>query len=1107
MGRISGVAPLVGGVALRLTDKPAEDLAVAGSALTFGIVSGAPDLAVHADTSRLSRENAEALLRQMAATFAAFAGTERPERISGLPVMSRDEANALVLDRNRTERAYDHEALVHQLIERQAKSTPDATALISGGQTLIYRELDQRADRIAATLAARGVGPDKLVGLYVSRSCDLVVAALAILKAGGAYVPLDPAYPPDRIALMIEDSGLSIILTDDGLTPPLGSANVEVLTVDQAALASEAQASPPSNAASPSNLAYVIYTSGSTGRPKGVMVEHRNVVNFFAGMNDRIPRTDEAQPVWLAVTSLSFDISVLELFWTLANGFAVVINSSRQRPVVSPRRRAAGSKPMDFSLYFWGNDDGAGPRKYQLLLDGARFADAHGFRAVWTPERHFHAFGGPYPNPSVTGAAVAAVTSNIDIRAGSCVVPLHHPARVAEEWAVIDNISNGRAGIAFASGWMPEDFLLRPENAPPNNKTAMLRDVETVRKLWRGEAVPFPAPNGKQVDVITQPRPVSRDLPVWVTTAGNPDTYREAARLGANVLTHLLGQSIDEVADKIRIYRETLKETGRNPADYTVTLMLHTLIGQDREEVRNIAREPMKDYLRSAAALIKQYAWAFPAFKKPQGVSNPMDIDLQSLDPEEFDAIIEFAFLRYFDDSGLFGTVDDALNRVDQLTAIGVDEIACLIDFGVKTEVALEALKPLAEVVAAARAPASEVATDAEEDATLAALIRHHGVTHMQATPSMAAMALMSAEDRAALKSVRHLFTGGEALQPALINDLRSVTDATIENMYGPTETTIWSSTGPASTRSEGAVPLGKPIANTQLYILDDMQRLVPQGVAGELCIGGDGVTRGYLGRPDLTTERFLQNPFVDGGRIYRTGDLVRIGEDSEIHFLGRADHQVKVRGFRIELGEIEARIGLHPDVAEAVVVAREDDPNDVRIVAYVRYKGAAVSEADLRTHVQGALPDFMVPAHFVTVQSFPLTPNAKVDRKALPRPEDAMRAKPAAEYVAPANDLQIKISEAFRKLLGIERVGASDNFFTLGGHSLLAVQLHRDLKANVSQALTITDVYRFPTVAGLAAHIQDRGQASKHLASVADRAAARRQAMLGRRGAVERSR
>lgn len=1095
-------------VAVREAADAATADAVKGAALTFVVPAAGKEMLIRADTFRLNRASLETLVRQLRPVLAALETADPALAVADLPVLTPADVQELTVERNKTERAYDRDALVHELIARQAAKTPDAAALICNGETLTYRELESRAGRLATTLASLGVGPDTLVGLHVGRSCDLVVGALAILKAGGAYVPLDPTYPKDRVALMIEDSGLSVILTDEGREPPVSNSNIHVLTVAQAAATPAAPAT-VSTQVKPDNLAYVIYTSGSTGRPKGVMVEHRNVVNFFAGMDDRIPRpaAGAPQPVWLAVTSLSFDISVLELFWTLANGFAVVIHASQRHAATSPAkpRPAGASASMDFSLYFWGNDDGAGPRKYQLLLEGARYADAHGFRAVWTPERHFHAFGGPYPNPSVTGAAVAAVTRNLDIRAGSCVLPLHHPARVAEEWAVIDNISNGRAGIAFASGWMPEDFLLRPENAPPHNKTALLRDIDVVRRLWRGEAVPFDAPGGKKVDVLTQPRPVSKELPVWVTTAGNPDTYRDAARAGANVLTHLLGQSIDEVADKIRIYRETLAETGRNPADYTVTLMLHTLVGKDREEVRNAAREPMKAYLRSAAALIKQYAWAFPAFKKPQGVTQPMDIDLQSLAQDEVDAIIEFAFLRYFDDSGLFGTVDDALARVEQLKAIGVNELACLIDFGVPAEVALAALEPLAEVVASVRADAGS--GDTTEDSGLAALVQRHGVTHMQCTPSMAAMALMSAEDREALRAIRHLFVGGEALQPALVNNLRAATDASIENMYGPTETTIWSSTGPAIAGGDGAVPLGQPIANTQLYILDEVQRLVPVGTEGELYIGGDGVTRGYLGREDLTRERFLPNPFIPGGRIYRTGDLVRIGEDGAIHFLGRADHQVKVRGYRIELGEIEARIGLHPAVAEVVVVAREDAANDVRIVAYVRYKGEAVSEAELRSHARGALPDFMVPAHFVTMQSFPLTPNAKIDRTALPRPEDALRAKPAAAYVAPSNDLQVSISEAFRKLLGIERVGAFDNFFTLGGHSLLAVQLHRDLKTSVAPEITITDIYRFPTVSGLAAHIQDRGQASKQLSQVADRAAARRQAILGRRAAIERSR
>ena len=196
---------------------------------------------------------------------------------------------------------------------------------------------------------------------------------------------------------------------------------------------------------------------------------------------------------------------------------------------------------MEFSLYYWGNDDGVGEKKYELLLEGAKFADANGFCAVWTPERHFHAFGGPYPNPSVTGAAVAAVTKQIGVRAGSCVAPLHHTARIAEEWAVIDNLTNGRAGLAVASGWQPDDFVLRPENTPPANKPAMFEQMDALRKLWRGDEVAFPKQDGSLHPVVTQPRPVSKELPLWVTTAGNPETWKEAGRNGCNVLTHLLG--------------------------------------------------------------------------------------------------------------------------------------------------------------------------------------------------------------------------------------------------------------------------------------------------------------------------------------------------------------------------------------------------------------------------------------------------------------------------------------------------------------------------------------------------------------------------------------
>jgi hypothetical protein len=482
-----------------------------------------------------------------------------------------------------------------------------------------------------------------------------------------------------------------------------------------------------------------------------------------------------------------------------------------------------------------------------------------------------------------------------------------------------------------------------------------------------------------------------------------------------------------------------------------------------------------------------------------------MDVDLQSLDPEELDAIIEFAFLRYFDDSGLFGTVEDALARVEQVKAIGVDEIACLIDFGVPAGAAMTALEPLATVVAAANPASSEA--PAESDFSVGSLIRTHRVTHMQFTPSMAVMQLMDDDTRRALAGVRHLFVGGEALQATLVHDLRSATAATIENMYGPTETTVWSSTMTVVEQPDGIVPIGAPIANTQLYVLDQALRPVPAGQPGELFIGGDGVTRGYLNRPELTAERFLPNPFTQNGRMYRTGDLVRRDERGAIQFIGRADHQVKVRGYRIELGEIEAHLATHASVAEVVVVVREDEPNDVRIVAYVRPRGPGISDETLRAHVRQRLPDYMMPAHFVALQKFPLTPNAKVDRSRLPRPGGVDTRQPKAKavaeqaFVAPVGDAAQHIADAFKRVLGCERVGMNDNFFNLGGHSLLAVQLHRDLKASLASELTITDIYRFPTVAGLIARVTDRGAANAQLGHVANRAAARRNALAARAG------
>lgn len=1056
------------------------DTPLTGSAITL-----TPDR-LYFDASRISRADVTALVTRLDVLATALPQAPRNTPCTALPILPEAERDLILNVWNDTATDYDRNQTTHQAFEAQVAKTPNAPAVVFEAKTLTYAQLNQHANRAAHVLMDMGVRPGTLVGLCATRSLDMLIAALAILKAGGAYVPMDPAYPADRIRLFIEDSAAQVIVTQTALADGL-PAGPQILCIDTDPRLAASPDTNPNSGVTSTDLAYMIYTSGSTGRPKGVMVEHGNVTNFFTGMDQRIDHA--AGSVWLAITSLSFDISVLELFWTLARGFKLVLTSDENRALVSSGT-ITSTKGMEFSLYYWGNDDGAGPKKYEMLLEGAKFADANGFCAVWTPERHFHAFGGPYPNPSVTGAAVAAVTKNICVRAGSCVVPLHHPARIAEEWAVIDNLTNGRAGLAIASGWHPDDFVLRPENTPPLNKPAMYAAADQVRRLWRGEGVDFPKSDGTMFTVQTQPRPVSAELEMWVTTAGNPDTWREAGEMGAHVLTHLLGQSIDEVAGKITLYHDALRKAGHDPARFKVSLMLHTYVGRDREQVKRIAEGPMKAYLCAATALVKQYAWTFPAFKKPPGVTKPMDIDTRDLSAEDADAILDYAFHRYFDESGLFGTVEDALARVEQLKQIGVTEVACLIDYGITPQLVMEGLYPLAEVLRRSNIAGPEVG-----DYSIAAQLQRHNVTHLQCTPSMARMIAMNDDSRAALAGVKTLMVGGEALPSALVEDLQKATNARILNMYGPTETTIWSTTETV-VAGQGVVNIGTPIANTQVYVLDAALNPVPLGVAGELWIGGEGVTRGYWQRSDLTADRFRPNPF-HAGRIYGTGDLVRWRTDGKLDFLGRADHQVKLRGYRIELGEIETVLESQPEIAQAIVMAREDTPGDLRLVAYLR---GTAEVATLRQDLEAVLPTHMVPQHFVTLETFPLTPNRKVDRKALPVPSTTPKTE---NYIAPKGVAEA-IAAVWSRVLGVPKVGAKDNFFAIGGHSLLAVQAHREIRAELGAAkLSITDIFRFPVLEALAAHIEKSSGAPMPDATEPannDRAEARADAMARRR-------
>jgi amino acid adenylation domain-containing protein len=354
---------------------------------------------------------------------------------------------------------------------------------------------------------------------------------------------------------------------------------------------------------------------------------------------------------------------------------------------------------------------------------------------------------------------------------------------------------------------------------------------------------------------------------------------------------------------------------------------------------------------------------------------------------------------------------------------------------------------------------------DAADGIALARRLARGDITFLQATPATWRLLLEGGWTGSPNLT---LLCGGEALPRALADRLIDKGKA-LWNLYGPTETTIWSSVARLEP-TEGPVPIGRPIADTQLYVLDSRMRPVPVGITGELYIGGAGLARGYFGRPGLTAERFVPDPVgkTPGARLYRTGDLARWRSDGQLECLGRIDHQVKIRGFRVELGEIEAALLQHPAVREAVVTARPDASGEHMLAAYiVAIPDGDASAAELRRFLLEGLPDYMIPAFFVSLDSLPLTPNGKIDRQSLPDPEPSRNGQPA--YVPPRGPIEEAVASLWAEVLGIERVGAHDHFFELGGHSLLATQVLARVRDLFSVEAPLREFLDTPTVSGLA--------------------------------------
>jgi natural product biosynthesis luciferase-like monooxygenase protein len=329
---------------------------------------------------------------------------------------------------------------------------------------------------------------------------------------------------------------------------------------------------------------------------------------------------------------------------------------------------------MAFSVIFFSDVNQALDHKYQLVFDVATFADQQGFKAVWLPERHFHPFGGIYPSPAILAAALAVKTKNIRLRSGSVVLPLHHPIEVVETWSMIDNLSGGRVDLGFASGWNPNDFILSP-GTYANLKQVWHERIPLVQKLWRGEPVVFENGKGEAVEIQVYPKPIQPELDIWFVISKSDESFKYAGSQGYNVLTMLQGIDLDELGKKLGLYRAARKENGFDPDGGTVTLMLHTLVHQDLKMVEEAVREPFFAYIKSALTGHIQ------VLAKEQRPSEA-----------ELNKIVDYSYERYFKTGALFGSIKETEPLVEKARSVGVNEIACLMDFGVDYALVMDSL-------------------------------------------------------------------------------------------------------------------------------------------------------------------------------------------------------------------------------------------------------------------------------------------------------------------------------------------------------------------------------------------------------------------------------
>ncbi|HLL82930.1 MAG TPA: MupA/Atu3671 family FMN-dependent luciferase-like monooxygenase, partial [Longimicrobium sp.] len=772
------------------------------------------------------------------------AGVARPtERLSALPLLGEDERRHLLVEWSG--RGAQRRPQVDPIREMWTRlsGAPEAVALESEGRMFTAGDVAAWVGGLAGGLRADGVGPGSVVGIAFAPSPERALCMLAVLETGAAYALLGRG---DEV------EGMARVLAPTSRRESFRGAPVSCPDFDGGP-----EALPVGAAAGPETLVCL----GSSATGARALLSRRNAARVFAALDEAVPATPGG--AWLAVGEGAETLAGLDLLWALSRGLRVVF------PPEAPVARlhalgASSSRRLDFSLSYFANDeDQVSGAKYRLLLDGARFADRNGFTAIWTPERHFHAFGGLYPSPAVVSAGLATATERVRIRAGSVVLPLHDPIVVAEQWAVVDNLSGGRVDVSFASGWHANDFALAPD-VYSRRKQVMLERIQLVRGLWRGEPVRRRDGNGAEVEIRIRPRPVQRELPFWLTAAGNRETFRLAGELGANLLTNLMGQTLEDLAGRLAVYRQAWAAAG-HPGRGRVTLMMHAFLAADPAVARAQVREPLMRYFRSSVDI-------FGSFAATQG----LQVKVEDLTEQDIRSLVEHGFDRYVESAGLFGSPESCGPMVERLRAMDVDEVACLVDFGTEPQATLDSLAQLA--VLRERAGRDTVTLDVRLDeapGTLVALARERGVTHLGCAPAVA-RALFGTNGASALSGIG-IVTGGLA-ESLEARGQRLLAAERLERVLAV-----------GLTRAEGAGPdPAVPPPGVERYVVDEAGQLVPVGVAGQLVLGGDAAPAGFWRDARAESARWVAASFADGGKLLATGERARILADGRLERLGR---------------------------------------------------------------------------------------------------------------------------------------------------------------------------------------------------------------------------